>query len=112
MAALRWFVRHAVAAAVKAAKNLRKGQRCVVVLPDSTRNYMTKFLNDDWMYQFWELAPCPQVGAHLAFLLLLSHDVERDLSSRHHLEHRRSRQRVEYHVLLAQAVLNENIELL
>lgn len=30
----------AVAAAVKAAKKLKKGQRCVVILPDSIRNYM------------------------------------------------------------------------
>merc|ERR1719231_1101788 len=28
---------------------LVKGQRCVVILPDSTRNYMTKFLTDEWM---------------------------------------------------------------
>ncbi|KAJ9056732.1 cystathionine beta-synthase [Entomophthora muscae] len=39
----------AMAAALKAAKSLKKGQRCVVILPDSVRNYMTKFLNDDWM---------------------------------------------------------------
>ncbi|KAF9345070.1 hypothetical protein BGX34_005050 [Mortierella sp. NVP85] len=39
----------AVAAAVKAAKDLGPGQRCVVLLPDSVRNYMTKFLNDGWM---------------------------------------------------------------
>ncbi|KAJ3228154.1 hypothetical protein HK099_006034 [Clydaea vesicula] len=39
----------AVIAAVKAAKQLKKGQRCVVILPDSVRNYMTKFLNDNWM---------------------------------------------------------------
>ena len=30
----------AVAAAVKAAKSLKAGQRCVVILPDSIRNYM------------------------------------------------------------------------
>ncbi|KAK7491019.1 hypothetical protein BaRGS_00017715 [Batillaria attramentaria] len=30
---------------------LKKGQRCVVILPDSVRNYMTKFLSDDWMSQ-------------------------------------------------------------
>ncbi|DAZ95465.1 TPA: hypothetical protein N0F65_002150, partial [Lagenidium giganteum] len=40
----------AMAAAVKAAASLTKGQRCVVLLPDSTRNYMTKFLNDNWMF--------------------------------------------------------------
>ncbi|KAF9956636.1 hypothetical protein BGZ72_002603, partial [Mortierella alpina] len=39
----------AVAAAIKAAKELGPGKRCVVLLPDSIRNYMTKFLNDDWM---------------------------------------------------------------
>ncbi|KAI8872478.1 pyridoxal-phosphate dependent enzyme [Ramicandelaber brevisporus] len=39
----------AMAAAVEAAKSLKKGQRCVVILPDSVRNYMTKFLNDEWM---------------------------------------------------------------
>jgi len=28
---------------------LQRGQRCVILLPDSTRNYMTKFLSDEWM---------------------------------------------------------------
>jgi cystathionine beta-synthase len=36
-------------AALQEAKKLKKGQRCVVVLPDSIRNYMTKHLNDEWM---------------------------------------------------------------
>ena len=39
----------AMVGAIKAAKSLKKGQRCVVLLADSVRNYMTKFLNDDWM---------------------------------------------------------------
>ncbi|KAF9413785.1 hypothetical protein BGZ94_000621 [Podila epigama] len=39
----------AVAAAIQAAKQLGPGKRCVVLLPDSVRNYMTKFLNDGWM---------------------------------------------------------------
>lgn len=30
----------AMAAAVHAAKELKEGQRCVVILPDSIRNYM------------------------------------------------------------------------
>ncbi|KAK3106926.1 hypothetical protein FSP39_003170 [Pinctada imbricata] len=30
---------------------LKEGQRCVVLLPDSVRNYMTKYLSDDWMSQ-------------------------------------------------------------
>jgi cystathionine beta-synthase len=28
---------------------LQRGQRCVIILPDSVRNYMTKALSDDWM---------------------------------------------------------------
>ncbi|XP_050303424.1 cystathionine beta-synthase-like [Anthonomus grandis grandis] len=39
----------AVAAAVKAAKGLKKGQNVVVFMPDSIRNYMTKFVSDRWM---------------------------------------------------------------
>jgi len=38
-----------MAIAMKAAKNLKKGQKCVVILPDSVRNYINKFLNDDWL---------------------------------------------------------------
>jgi len=30
---------------------LKKGQRAVVILPDSVRNYMSKFLSDDWMIE-------------------------------------------------------------
>ncbi|CAM4425424.1 unnamed protein product [Caretta caretta] len=41
----------AMSIAVKAAKDLTEGQRCVVILPDSVRNYMSKFLNDKWMTQ-------------------------------------------------------------
>ncbi|XP_051558459.1 cystathionine beta-synthase a isoform X2 [Myxocyprinus asiaticus] len=41
----------AMAAAVKFAKELKEGQCCVVVLPDSIRNYMSKFLSDKWMFQ-------------------------------------------------------------
>lgn len=38
-------------AAMQAAKELKAGQRCVVLLADSVRNYMTKFLNDSWMFE-------------------------------------------------------------
>uniref|UniRef100_A0A3B5AB29 Cystathionine beta-synthase n=1 Tax=Stegastes partitus TaxID=144197 RepID=A0A3B5AB29_9TELE len=41
----------AMAAAVHVAKELKEGQRCVVILPDSIRNYMSKFLSDKWMVQ-------------------------------------------------------------
>ncbi|KAJ1720657.1 cystathionine beta-synthase [Coemansia erecta] len=39
----------AVYAAIEAARRLEPGKRVVTVLPDSVRNYMTRFLNDDWM---------------------------------------------------------------
>jgi len=39
----------AMVAAMKAASTLRSGQSVLVILPDSIRNYMTKFPNDDWM---------------------------------------------------------------
>ncbi|XP_053482138.1 cystathionine beta-synthase-like protein isoform X1 [Ictalurus furcatus] len=39
----------AMDAAMKMAKELKEDQRCVVILPDSLRNYMTKFLSDKWM---------------------------------------------------------------
>ncbi|GFG40107.1 hypothetical protein Cfor_09358 [Coptotermes formosanus] len=38
-----------VSVAMKFAANLRSDQRCVVLLPDGVRNYMTKFLSDSWM---------------------------------------------------------------
>ncbi|KAM8975796.1 cystathionine beta-synthase isoform 2-T2 [Pelodytes ibericus] len=41
----------AMFAAIEAAKELNEGQRCVVILPDSVRNYMSKFLSDKWMKQ-------------------------------------------------------------
>lgn len=39
----------ALMAALREAKTLKKGQRCVVILPDGVRNYMTKFIEDKWM---------------------------------------------------------------
>jgi len=39
----------AMVAALKVAKKMKAGQRLVVILPDSVRNYMSKFLNNDWM---------------------------------------------------------------
>jgi cystathionine beta-synthase len=39
----------AVSCAIKAASKLKEGQNCVVILPDSVRNYMTKALSDEWM---------------------------------------------------------------
>jgi len=38
-------------AAVQVARSLPAGKRVVVILADSVRNYMSKFLNDDWMIE-------------------------------------------------------------
>lgn len=39
----------AVWAALEAAKELTAGQKCLVILPDSIRNYMSKFASNSWM---------------------------------------------------------------
>ena len=38
-------------AAISIAKNLPADKRVVIILADSVRNYMTKFLNDEWMLE-------------------------------------------------------------
>lgn len=35
--------------ALQAAKNLKPHQRCLVILPDGIRNYLSKFADDNWM---------------------------------------------------------------
>ncbi|MFH2008981.1 MAG: cystathionine beta-synthase [bacterium] len=48
-------------AALQVGRTMKAGQRLVAILPDSVRNYMTKFLEDSWMRQHgflqtdWEL---------------------------------------------------------
>ncbi len=39
----------AVWAALQVANRLKKNQKCLVILPDSIRNYLTKFVSDEWM---------------------------------------------------------------
>jgi cystathionine beta-synthase len=39
----------ALAAALREARRLGPDQNCVVLLPDGVRNYMTKFVDDNWM---------------------------------------------------------------
>ena len=39
----------AMIAALKGAAQLDEDQKCLVLLPDGIRNYMTKFPNDQWM---------------------------------------------------------------
>lgn len=35
--------------ALQAAKSLKKGQKCLVILADSIRNYLSKYASDQWM---------------------------------------------------------------
>jgi len=76
----------AMACAMRAAKDLKPGQKCVVILPDSVRNYMTKFLSDQWLAdrdfiqleneprQWWydEKVSCMDLSAPLSILPELS----------------------------------------
>jgi len=39
----------AVWAGLQAARSLSKDQRCLIILPDSIRNYLSKFVDDEWM---------------------------------------------------------------
>lgn len=39
----------AVWGALQVADQLSKGQKCLVILPDSIRNYLTKYADDSWM---------------------------------------------------------------
>ena len=41
----------AMVAAIEVCKGLPADKRVVVLLPDSVRNYMTKFLNNDYMLE-------------------------------------------------------------
>ncbi|XP_066139875.1 cystathionine beta-synthase isoform X1 [Euwallacea fornicatus] len=50
-------------AALHAAKDLKEGQNVVVILPDSIRNYMTKFITDEWM-QVRGFMPCENTKNH------------------------------------------------
>jgi len=51
----------AMAAAVAVAKTLPENARVVVILPDSVRNYMSKFLNDGWMIEHGFMKDSSQV---------------------------------------------------
>lgn len=39
----------ALYAALEKAKDLQAGQKCLVLLPDGVRNYLSKFISDEWM---------------------------------------------------------------
>lgn len=52
----------ALYATLQAAKKLKAGQNCVVILADGVRNYMTKFLDDKWMNDNNFFGPEPVKG--------------------------------------------------
>jgi len=62
----------AVWAALQVARSMKAGQRVVVLLPDSIRNYLTKFVSDHWMRQHgfqqadWELGTMGDVMRAMA----------------------------------------------
>jgi hypothetical protein len=64
----------AVAGALKAIKNFpelnQKGKRIVIILPDSIRNYLFKFVSDDWMISkgFMEPIKCPKIAFSNSYL--------------------------------------------
>jgi len=37
--------------ALQVAKTMKKGEVLVVILPDGIRNYMSKFVQDEWMLE-------------------------------------------------------------
>ena len=53
----------AVWAAMEVCKDMKAGQRVVVILPDSVRNYLTKFVSDHWMRQHGYLQSDWEVGS-------------------------------------------------
>lgn len=51
---------HSAVAEIKRCR-LGAGKRCVVILADSVRNYMSKYLSDEWMYEQGFVDACSQV---------------------------------------------------
>jgi cystathionine beta-synthase len=77
----------AVWAAMQVCKELGAGKRVVVILPDSIRNYLTKFVDDRWMRQQgflksdWEVGQIGDVVRALGKRDVISLDVD-DKASR------------------------------
>ena len=41
----------AVWAAIQKAQSLSEGEKCLVIIPDSIRNYLSKFVDENWMHK-------------------------------------------------------------
>jgi cystathionine beta-synthase len=71
----------AVWAAMQVCRDLGPGKRVVVLLPDSIRNYLTKFVDDRWMRQQgftrsdWELGTVGDVMRSLGRRIVISLDL-------------------------------------
>lgn len=71
----------AVWAALQVARELGAGKRVVVILPDSIRNYMSKFVDDRWMRQQgflkaeWEVGTVADVVRALGRRIVISLDL-------------------------------------
>ena len=72
----------AVCAALAVGKTMKQGERLVVILPDSIRNYLSKFVSDSWMRQHgflqadWELGTLGDVLRAIGQRELITLDVE------------------------------------
>jgi len=72
----------AVWAAMQVCRTMKPGQRVVVLLPDSIRNYLTKFVDDRWMRQQgflradWELGTIGDLVRALGRRPVISVDVD------------------------------------
>jgi len=85
-----------MACAMRAAANLAPDKKCVVILPDGIRNYMTKFLDNSWLVdreiiqddehtqQWWEKekVSCLELSAPLSILPSVSVETAIDIMSR------------------------------
>ncbi len=75
----------AVWAALQVAKEMPAGSRVVTILPDSVRNYMTKFVDDAWMRQNgfaqaeWELGTIGDIIRTLVPQTVISIEDDRSL---------------------------------
>jgi cystathionine beta-synthase len=76
----------AVWAAMQIAKEMKPGQRVVTILPDSIRNYLTKFVDDAWMRQLgfleadWEMGSIGNIVRTLPRQKVVCVDVKAKLS--------------------------------
>src|SRR5688572_11282172 len=63
----------AVWAALQVAKDMKPGQRVVVILSDSIRNYLSKFVSDSWMRQHGYLQSDWEIGTMGDLLRAVGH---------------------------------------